>query len=84
MYPRLLATAPAPSTGAAAATPRSVCTGVCLGWGVRRRERALRQEIMPESKEAELERGKALMAGDSLITRFCLYGFLKNLKFFEP
>ena len=43
-----------------------------------------RQEIMPESKEAELERGKALMAGDSLITRFCLYGFLKNLKFFEP
>ena len=45
---------------------------------------ALRQEIMPESKEAELERGKALMAGDSLITRFCLYGFLKNLKFFEP
>ena len=39
---------------------------------------------MPESKEAELERGKALMAGDSLITRFCLYGFLKNLKFFEP
>ena len=29
-------------------------------------------------------RGKALMAGDSLITRFCLYGFLKNLKFFEP
>ena len=51
---------------------------------MRRRERALRQEIMPESKEAELERGKALMAGDSLITRFCLYGFLKNLKFFEP
>ena len=43
-----------------------------------------RQEVMPESKEAELERGKALMAGDSLITRFCLYGFLKNLKFFEP
>ena len=88
MYPRLLATAPAPSTGAAAATLRSVCTGVCLGWGVRRRQTrrggALRQEIMPESKEAELERGKALMAGDSLITRFCLYGFLKNLKFFEP
>ena len=49
-----------------------------------RRGGALRQEIMPESKEAELERGKALMAGDSLITRFCLYGFLKNLKFFEP
>ena len=54
-----------------------------MGGEEARGERGLR-EVMPESKEAELERGKALMAGDSLITRFCLYGFLKNLKFFEP
>lgn len=31
-----------------------------------------------ESEDAELERGKALMKGDSLVTRFCLYGFLKS------
>ena len=34
-----------------------------------------------ESEDAELERGKALMAADSLVTRFCLYGFLKSAPF---
>ena len=28
--------------------------------------------------DAELERGKALMKGDTLVIRFCLYGFLKS------
>ena len=32
----------------------------------------------PESEDAELERGKALMKGDTLVIRFCLYGFLKS------
>ena len=31
-----------------------------------------------ESEDAELERGKALMKGDTLVMRFCLYGFLKS------
>lgn len=31
-----------------------------------------------ESEDAELERGKALMKGDTLVIRFCLYGFLKS------
>ena len=32
----------------------------------------------------DLERGRALMRGNTLVYRFCLYGLLKNLKFFEP
>jgi hypothetical protein len=34
--------------------------------------------------DAEMARGQELMRGNTLIYRFCLYGFLKNLKFFEP
>ena len=34
--------------------------------------------------EDDLERGRALMRGNTLVYRFCLYGLLKNLKFFEP
>ena len=32
----------------------------------------------------ELARGRELMRCNSLVYRFCLYGFLKNLRFFEP
>jgi hypothetical protein len=32
------------------------------------------------SAEEEMERGKALMAGNTLVWRFCAYGFLKNLQ----
>ena len=37
-----------------------------------------------ESKAEELARGQALMKGNTLVYRFCAYGFLKNLQFFEP
>ncbi len=32
----------------------------------------------------DLARGRALMRCNSLVARFCAYGLLKNLKFFEP
>ena len=32
----------------------------------------------------DLARGRALMHCNSLVARFCAYGLLKNLKFFEP
>ena len=34
--------------------------------------------------ERDLARGRALFRGNTLVYRFCAYGFLKNLKFFEP
>ena len=37
-----------------------------------------------ENRDEALVRGKQLMRGNSLVVRFCMYGFLKNLKFFEP
>lgn len=42
------------------------------------------QPVEEESEEEELARGKAMMKGNTLVLRFCLYGFLKNLMFFEP
>jgi MFS family permease len=40
--------------------------------------------VEEESEDEELARGKELMKGNTLVMRFCLYGFLKNLMFFEP
>lgn len=37
-----------------------------------------------ETQAQELERGMRTMAGNNLVWRFCAYGFLKNLQFFEP
>ena len=39
---------------------------------------------MGDTLDVALERGRKLMKGNTLIWRMCLYGFLKNLKFFEP
>ena len=39
----------------------------------------------PSKEDEEMLRGKKLITySNTLIVRFCLYGFLKNLKFFEP
>jgi MFS family permease len=41
--------------------------------------------VMAASNEEDFEKGKKLMTcSNSLIVRFCVYGLLKNMKFFEP
>ena len=39
---------------------------------------------MSSSAADDLARGRALMRCNFLVARFCAYGLLKNLKFFEP